>query len=217
MTVYLAGDDIRCRGPRGAVPTDLLARLRALKAEIAAELRVADCGTIARPAAPPPDPVDIAEAAAIRAGAAGLTAREADTRVLREHGFNGWPAYAGEWRRHILDELAVLPPTCSIDAVRLKRATQAFVMSTDLDTAMSCGWSVPALVGVRRLSTAGTSPASCAARQWPIRRQRSQLSHPTACASPTNAARRPCAAGLPWPISKPRSPGGAVAGLCNQD
>ncbi len=149
MTVYLAGDDIRCRGPRGAVPTDLLARLRALKAEIAAELRVADCGTIARPAAPPPDPVDIAEAAAIRAGAAGLTAREADTRVLREHGFNGWPAYAGEWRRHILDELAVLPPTCSIDAVRLKRATQAFVMSTDLDTAMSCGWSVPALVGVR--------------------------------------------------------------------
>ncbi len=123
VVLRVEGTNLVHRGPRGALRPELIAKLKAHKPAIVAELTSAEAPRALCPA-------DVAERSAIIAEGDGCDRSEADERALGAHRFPSWSALADAQRAEILANLERLPPSCERDGERLLQMTRAFLESS---------------------------------------------------------------------------------------
>ena len=97
VALRVEGTNLVHRGPRGALRPELIAKLKAHKPAIVAELTSAEAPRALCPA-------DVAERSAIIAEGDGCDRSEADERALGAHRFPSWSALADAQRAEILAE-----------------------------------------------------------------------------------------------------------------
>ena len=141
VVLRVEGTNLVHRGPRGALRPELIAKLKAHKPAIVAELTSAEAPRALCPA-------DVAERSAIIAEGDGCDRSEADERALGAHRFPSWSALADAQRAEILAELDRLPPSCERDGERLLEMTRAFLESSWFRQAVEKGWSMIELFGI---------------------------------------------------------------------
>ena len=141
VVLRVEGTNLVHRGPRGALRPELIAKLKAHKPAIVAELTSAEV-----PRAP--CPADVAERSAIIAEGDGCDRNIADRRALGEAGYGSWQAFVNAQQADIGAALDRLPVPCGRGGARLLEATRHFIVSPQFDEAIRCGWSLKRMFGL---------------------------------------------------------------------
>lgn len=141
VALRVEGANIVHRGPRGALRPDLIAKLKARKPDIIAQLASAKA-----PSAP--CPANIAERSAIIADGDHCDRNIADSRALAEAGYGSWQGFFDAQHAEIRAALNRLPVPWPRESARLLEATRQFISSQWFDEALRCGWTLHELFGL---------------------------------------------------------------------
>jgi hypothetical protein len=141
VVLRVDGANLVHRGPRGALRPEHIAKLKAHKSAIVAELTGAKAAATLFAA-------DVAERAAIIAEDDHCDRNAADRRALAEARYCSWTAYGDAQRADIGAALYRLPAPCAREGASLLEATRQFIASQWFDEAIRCGWAMNELFGL---------------------------------------------------------------------